>query len=263
MCIISKPINSVSKTRITVIPSVSNRQTVVYSCSIDSVLKNAMILAVWNPGNDVNNITLHNMEKVPNFNQKLSDLYEDPNRRVTKGVPKTPLVVHKVGKYDVSVAPTLSDIDNVEDELKTPPELHEFLRKSYTDDYSYLIAKFQAGKQQFHPLGYTHPRADHIFIPTLHWHQHTWWFWKYQDIQVGDFDHEIFVLNSGANVYSNKWQTILPLLCEKAEPPIQPDILTSFFRIVVEGKYKNTDIRLPWSDRTDVDLLPLIDGVFS
>jgi len=40
---------------------------------------------------------------------------------------------------------------------------------------------------------------------------------------------------------------------KKAEPPIQPDILTSFFRIVVEGKYKNTD----------VDLLSLIDGVFS
>jgi len=71
-------------------------------------------------------------------------------------LPKTPLVVHKVGKYDVSVAPTLSYI--VED---------EFLRKSYT---VILSPSFQAGKQQFHPLGYTHPRADHIFIPTLHWH---------------------------------------------------------------------------------------------
>lgn len=265
MCVIARTVSKVATTKITVLPSIKDGapyQTVMYSCRIVSLQDNAMILPAWNPGNNPDKIQLHSLEKCPYILDNLSNMFKPITGNNLKGVAKREyLPTYRVGNYIVSIAPKLSDVADVTPELSIPSDLLAFLATSYSDDFSYIVAKFIGGDHKFHPLAYSHPRMENIFIPTLHWHKHFFQLW--QNTSVGDFDHEIFMINGGLDIGDDRWRSFINIACDKAEPKITPDGLRAMCRIVLEGKYKNCDVILPWSLETDKNLTPLIDEIFS
>lgn len=169
MCIFASPVKSVRATSI-FIGRLHDRQCVVYAMAVE--LRgggNAMILPVHA---DAGDIALLDLSDVPQFFEPLAELFTPPQPRSLsyKSVSRSTLQVQKVGSYDVSVVPSVSDISRLNaDVFNVAPSTARTLAIHYPG--CALVVAVLRDSGAFHPLAYTHPRIRDVdFVPTRHAH---------------------------------------------------------------------------------------------
>ena len=181
MCMISTPIEKVSKTKILVAPNHSKTsQLVVYSNYVKNISNsNAMVLPVPNP----HSIKFIDQSGYKNLFEDCAKCFYNPNAlrsyslsnsANTKSRGTEPLEIFNVGSYKVSLAKNIEEISRVNKsvfELSTG--LAETLSMFYYQNYwGFIICKLNLGPESYHPLAYTHDIINgQIFIPTRHYHE--------------------------------------------------------------------------------------------
>ncbi len=99
------------------------------------------------------------------------------------------LEIQQVGSYKASVVPDIADFARLSDIFVIDHRVKRFIQKCYPAGYSFVVCLLDQEKE-YHPFGYIHgrPSADKLFIPTMHFHQHSG--------RHVDWDHEIYTVNS-------------------------------------------------------------------
>ncbi len=178
MCIISEPVEEVSKTKILVgVNSDFTKQITVYSNDVENYSEsNAMILPVPNP-QSVKFIDLSNYSKIFNDADSVFTLEKSRSlsRNFSLGINNT-LTIHNVGSYKASIALGLEDLKRVNKSVfNLSPGCYDLLKKDYSNPkFGFIICKLNKGKESYHPFAYSHNilSMEEIFIPTKHYHEH-------------------------------------------------------------------------------------------
>ncbi len=191
MCIMAASVTAVSGTSILVGRNESGtRQLVVYAMTVETGgQRNAMILPV--PAAAAS-IELIDVSADPKFFDRLRLAFE-PVTLGMRGMSKSRsatyvLPVQTVGSYNVSVVPTLDDLQRVDTTVfSLSPDTARLLRGHYSYGYAFVVAQLkQSGA--YHPLAYTHDVAasGQLFVPTRHGHGGP-------EKPTAHFDHRIYV----------------------------------------------------------------------
>lgn len=191
MCVISGEVNEVSKTKIACFSigysldantQVTPAQLVVYSAHVDSIPpKNAFILPVYNPGNDVNNIIPLDLSGHGNFFDVVKEIFTHwYPQYLSKSFsylgnaagPKDVLPVHKVGDYSFSLMPHKRDFHRLDKNVLNVNVSALASIDVHNDDYSFVVYQFTGtGKLDVTPFGYICPtQKEQLVLPTIHGH---------------------------------------------------------------------------------------------
>lgn len=197
MCIISKPVQSVSKTQIFAMPTLGERQLTVYKNHVSSPGENLMILPVPYPE------TLH-FETHTLFLDIFTDLHsslywtsqdrDEMPHAWTRSA--TILPVMEIGSYRVSVVPSVNEFNRLDPSVFSfPYELQELL-SSYSPVFGFVCCQLKAGGHEYEPLAYTHRQLykHSLFLPTRHYHPN--------DFGIdADWDHEIYTIRTSFDAH--------------------------------------------------------------
>lgn len=176
MCIFAEPVHRVSNTKLYIAPNADRtRQLTVYEMKVELAGDgNAMILPVR--GN-VEDVGLIDMTDFQNFFAYVEEVFQAPTRSLsfgTKGMNYDDdcLVVHDIGSYKVSLAPTIDDLDRLDPEVFTVSKAAKNALRASQDGHEggFVVAVLtQSG--EYHPLAYTSTIVDgKLFVPTRHEH---------------------------------------------------------------------------------------------
>jgi hypothetical protein len=183
MCIILKPVRSVTNTKIFVAPSLpfsTDRQLTVYLNSVNTLDSNMMILPVPYPD------SLKFEKSVMEYKSLFEDLhaslrwleYLSATTRSAFSPSNRTLPVFTVGSYSVSVAQSVQDLNNLNTSVfSLPLDLKHMLEGTYGPSaseipFGFLCCKLRPGLQTYEPIAYSHRRiySNKLFVPTKHYH---------------------------------------------------------------------------------------------
>lgn len=196
MCIIADNVKDVSETKIasfhvaysldnaiTILPG----QLVVYAAKVDSMTNtNALILPIYNPGNDYRKIIPLDFSDESSFFWDLNLIYDrwfpsgkwkiqSLSANSYSNNSESILAVHKVGDYKFSIMPSKIDFHRINRaELNINPSAKTSI-DAHSDDYSFIIYQFyQKGRLDVSPFGYICPSYNEysMIVPTIHGHPH-------------------------------------------------------------------------------------------
>lgn len=170
MCIFAGEVQKVANTRI--FASARDRERfIAYQMEVGLAEANAMILPVPTKGE----VELVDMSPYSAFFQDLEDaLFPKPRMRgmsLTKSSTPNSLPVHRIGSYEVSIAPDVDSIDRINPEVFTlSPNTKRVLSQHYAEGYAFIVCHLvESG--EIHPLGFKYiADDDKLFIPTRHEH---------------------------------------------------------------------------------------------
>lgn len=195
MCIIVPEAKEVGDTKIFVAPIAGNKQLTVYSNRVNLERPAAMILP-FPKGSLPYLVNLENYtdlfyDLASHFPEQLSIGMLINSKSSEFDLPlSSPLEVHTVGSYSVSIADNLEDLSRLrKDVFQITGDVGVMFSQYYSSGYSFMVCIMKAGAK-FHPIGYVHSRLSDksMFIPTRHYHGH---------LETNpDWDHQIYVMNS-------------------------------------------------------------------
>lgn len=196
MCCFSRPVKSVTNTRIFARPTTKGRQLVVYSMHINAAEPLAMVLPIpVATGTKEDDVKFLNLEKYPQFfDDLLSGFYQPPAAGSMVAVAAAPrsakLKVVQVGSFEASFVPTAGDFSRLDERFRLPAKSLGKL-KGY-EHHGFAVFKLKAGSQAVHPMAFEFPtaHANKLFFPTVHIH----------DGEVhakAKFDHELYCQPAG------------------------------------------------------------------
>lgn len=252
MCMFAGPVETVAKTRIYVgLDPEGGTQFTAYQMQVDlGGVANAMILAVPAAAND---ITLYDLSNCPDLFDKLENIFPRQRSRGMKmsksldGLTRS-LVVHKIGSYDVSIAPTVADIDRANPEVFTlAPDVATMLDRVYPTGFAFLICQLRVDGE-IHPLGYSAPAPSPgmMFVPTRHEHG--------DGFRKPHWDHSIYFQGSSGRPEQEPGKAGTHRHVHNARPALaemtikMPPGIRRFFygpnmhKLRYEGRRENTDL---------------------
>ena len=196
MCIIADNVKEVSNTKIvsfqtaytldggqTVIPA----QLVIYSANINSdVNSNALILPIYNPGNDYQTIIPLDLSDLPDIITNISNKFNTwfPTREkllwsqsdsFSENSYSANLQVFTVGDYKFSIMPSKLDFNRLDRTQLHINAASKVAIDVHSMDYSFIVYQFfQRGKLEVTPFGYICQSygTNSMIIPTVHGHPH-------------------------------------------------------------------------------------------
>jgi len=193
MCCFSRPVKSVSDTKIFARMGAKGRQFLVYSMKLDAAEPLAMVLPVpVAPGAKETDLRFINLEKYPEFFRDLNAGFPLPApsraRQSNKSVPldaAVPLKVEQVGSFEASFVPTANDFSRLDERFRLPPKSFDKL-KGYSK-YGFAVFKLKPGNQKIHPMAFEFPAASptRLFFPTVHIHDG-------EVHEKAEFDHDLY-----------------------------------------------------------------------
>lgn len=205
MCCFSNAVEDVSNT------SIFSRvqgleQFIVYEMTFSAAQDVAMVLPI--PvvvGSQEQDVRFINLEKYPELFSDLRDLFPDPlmgsalfDGAVSASAPAPTLEVQKVGSFEASFVPTISDFDRLDPRFRLPTEVWQDM-PGY-QDFGFAVFKLAPGRRQdVHPMAFAFPtrHSRRLFFPTVHIHDGTFH-------QNADFDHWLYCQAKSA---PQGWQT--------------------------------------------------------
>ncbi len=190
MCIFSQPVELVSDTHI--FARVANgTQFLAYEMKLSTPMENAMILPVpIAHGAEEDALEFISLENYPDFFDDLHALF--PAEKLVSAsldlalAASATLAVHRVGSFEASFVPSISDFSRLDPRFNLSPEAWEALPQVH--DYGFAVFQLVAGEARYvHPMAFSFPARspDRIVFPTIHVH----------DGEVhsqADFDHRLF-----------------------------------------------------------------------
>lgn len=196
MCIIADNVNNVSKTKIACMhvgfsfdggKNVIPGQLTVYSANIDSqVNTNALILPVFNPGNDPKKIIPLDFSTESKFFHDLKMIYARwfgykmrnksyAMKNCFDGDSST-LDVHIVGDYKFSIMSSKLDFNRLDRTQLNINPASKISIDVHNNDYSFIVYQFyQKGNIDITPFGYLNEcdiNSQNLVVPTIHGHPH-------------------------------------------------------------------------------------------
>lgn len=181
MCCFTGPVLGVDNTRIFArwLPgSRPPRQLLAYQMNFKARRDLAMVLPLpVVPGSGEKAVEFLNLEKVPDFFEKLTTLF--PERTDSYGktpamicVPaSTMLEVVKVGSFEASFVPTLADFRRLDRRFRMKEGVWEKLPQ-YAD-WGFAVFKLRRDSTTVHPMAFSFPNSmpkNGLFLPTVHIH---------------------------------------------------------------------------------------------
>jgi len=213
MCMISLPVDTVSKTKIFIgLNEDKTRQLTVYSNNVANISKsNAMVIPVPYP----NLVNFHDMSQNKFFFKDVdkSFVLETPPAKYLGTTDSLrdfilfdlPLPVFDVGSYKVSIVPQFSDMCYLDENFFIlSEELKFILSHTYHESYWGFIVFVLADDEtkEYHPFAYSHQVVNHmIYVPTRHYHCHNPY--KYKE-SYGSYFGEVFDSNLSVNEQTKK-----------------------------------------------------------
>jgi hypothetical protein len=251
MCVVSKPVETMAKTKILVAKSANNqRQLIVYANQVDNKqLKNAMILPVPNP----QSLKFDDLTDYKSlFDDCEQSFYERRDRSFTLESQSAnyfeSLPVFSVGSYNVSVAMNYNDLFRVNQSVfEMDQGCIKALKEYQLPIYGFIICNLKMGDNEYHPLAYSHNiSSGQIFVPTKHYHGDNF---ELSSGIANDWDHEIYFYNIPSsqiprqfNFETNKYQWINEDLIKKEYFDFDFGTLKTFNKIKFQGKNLNQDV---------------------
>jgi len=245
MCCFSRPVDSVTATKIFARPSTKNRQFVVYSMTISADQELAMILPLPVPAKSPEDaIRFINLEKYGNFFADLNKGFpvkpsrgKSPNSFGLGGVGSPPkLEVVEVGSFIASFVPSIADFARLDEKFRLPAGTWDKL-PAYKD-FGFAVFRLKSGEKTIHPMAFEFPRATRkIFFPTVHIHDG-----KVHD--QAEFDHVLYLQTGDTDAATMQWEES-PQLAEGfmkiADTAGVVDGKQHVYRMKIEGKKQNRD----------------------
>lgn len=193
MCCFSRPVTSVSATKIFARDAGAGRQFVVYSMNYQAAEDLAMVLplpvAEGAKEDAVRFIDLHGYEDF------FSDLHAGfPQPRGARGIgpisrspapANAPLAVVQVGSFEASFVPRVQDFARLDPRFRLPDAMWKKL-PAY-QRFGFAVFKLKKSATSVHPMAFSFPRADasKLFFPTVHIHDG-------EIHERAHFDHELY-----------------------------------------------------------------------
>ena len=250
MCCFTRPVESVSATKIFARDAGHGKQYLVYSMSYAASEDLAMVLPlpvpVGSKEDAVKFIDLHD------YSDFFSDLFTgflepdamngaEPSRGLrTAAARSIPLEVVQVGSFEASFVPQVADFARLDARFRMPDGVWDKLPAYKRTGFA--VFKLRKSARAVHPMAFVFPRADasKLFFPTVHIH----------DGKVHDtarFDHSLYCQVGSQFGKTNGWDETPELArtfmnVERSHGII--DGSTHCYRKVMKGKLKNQDTLL-------------------
>lgn len=191
MCCFSRPVKSVSDTKIFARFGAKGRQFLVYSMKLDAAEPLAMVLPIpVAEGAKETDLRFINLEKYPAFFEDMEAGFPvlipllNSVQSDYASAPAPALKVVQVGSFEASFVPTAKDFSRLDERFRLPPQSFDKL-KGYSK-FGFAVFKLKAGNQKVHPMAFEYPSSSpRLFFPTVHIH----------DGKVHDrarFDHDLY-----------------------------------------------------------------------
>ncbi|WP_437543305.1 hypothetical protein WME97_32675 [Sorangium sp. So ce367] len=200
-------------------------QVLVYSVSVRTRVKNAMVLPIPLKPGTADAIELIDLSAYPRF---FTHLYEISQGMVRGGVTLSPpreLAVVRVGSFEASIVPDIRHFTKLSRRFalgasrfmpwRRPPVVE--MMGAFYPDHAFVVYQFAPGEHRLHPFAFRfRSRYDRLFFPTRHMHQ--------GDVpQAADFDHEVYAQRAqlhtrGPDTPQDRPELELPWFIERSQP---------------------------------------------
>jgi hypothetical protein len=252
MCCFSRPVESVSATKIFARSSKDGRQFIVYSMSIQTKEDLAMILPIPVPkGSPDDAVRFINLKDYATFFDDMAGGFPQGGSggfgggRSLGGLPekRKPLPVVEVGDFGASFVPSIKDFARLDKRFRLPDAAWD--RLPQYRDYGFAVFKLKEGEakkqQKVHPMAFEFPRANRrkLFLPTVHIH----------DGKVhaeAEFDHALYCqATGGERLPMRQWLESVQLAGQFLKVGKTDGIVDGKSHVYlrsIRGKQKNEDI---------------------
>lgn len=178
MCCFSRPVQSVSATKIFSRDAGNGKQFLVYSMTYRAGEDLAMVLPLPTPpGVKEDAVQFVDLHGYPKFFDHLSNGFPEPP--VTGGIltrarnmpaARAPLAVVEVGSFEASFVPTVKDFSRLDPRFRMPEGIWDKLPQY--KQAGFAVFKLRKNVTSVHPMAFVFPRADaqKLFFPTVHIH---------------------------------------------------------------------------------------------
>jgi hypothetical protein len=256
MCMFSRPVRHVAKTRIFARPLVDGTQALVYSMNVAIAEDLAMILPLPVPPKPPEDaVRFVDLSAYPRFFADLESAFPAPLSRgrgplatQTFALESAKLEVHRVGEFEASFVPTRDDFGRLDERFQLDASLWDQLPQYGGSGFAVFKLAPQRGwfrrvrKQSVHPMAFVFPRKDpqKIFFPTVHIH----------DGQVHDeaeFDHQLYCQPDEVTAATFGWRRSEEdvgryVKAERTGGLVDGSVLA--YKREIFGKHANVDITL-------------------
>ncbi len=194
MCCFTRPVTSVSTTRIFARVDQGDRQFLVYSMQVESKESLAMVLPLpVKMGTGEDGVKFISLKKYPDFFTDMEKGFPPPgytyNSAATRSAPAPVaaevLRVVEVGDFEASFVPTEKDFSRLDERFRLPEGAWKKLPVYQT--YGFAVFKLKPGLRSVQPMAFSFPRRDAktMFFPTVHIHDG-------KVHATADFDHVLY-----------------------------------------------------------------------
>jgi hypothetical protein len=193
MCCFSRPVNSVTQTKIFARLLTRQDQSIAYHMRLDTPEDVAMILPLpVRVGSKEDSVKFIDLSGYENFFRDLKKGFPDPptksRSKYDSALPQAgALRVQTVGSFEASFVPTVDDFSRLDQRFKLPDGTWEKI-PAYKD-YGFAVFKLKKGSKKIHPMAFSFPsrlaEKAQLFFPTVHIHDG-----KVHDKE--DFDHQLY-----------------------------------------------------------------------
>ena len=179
MCVFSRAVRHVGKTKIFVGHREGGEQSLIYAMELEVDEPTAMVLPLPTPaGCDEDAVRFVSLEGYPTLFAELGAAFPALGTMLMQPAGRAPaaaaapLKVHKVGAFVASFAPTAEALDRLDAKFR----LSAAARAAVTaarEGWSYAVVQLaERGRRNVHPIGLVFPRRDPslLYVPTVHVH---------------------------------------------------------------------------------------------
>ena len=203
MCCFSRPVQSVSATKIFARSAEGGRQYLVYSMTLRAKEALAMVLPLpVKPGSGEKTVTFVDLAGYPEFFGDMETGFPQYLKgtvltRSTSPAPKAAakLEVVAVGSFEASFVPTVADFSRLDERFRLPPGTWDKL-PGYRG-HGFAVFKLKPGEAKVHPMAFSFPRANptELFFPTVHIHDG-------KVHEKAKFDHVLYCQRGPADLFT-------------------------------------------------------------
>lgn len=252
MCCFSRPVDTVSNTRILARPLADGTQLLAYGMTISAGEDLAMVLPIPVPaGSPDDAVTFIDLSAYPALFDDLDKAFPAPPMPRSRGLrslgaksaPK--LVVHKVGAFEASFVPTVADFSRLDERFRLPTAALQALPA--IADYGFAVFQLRASggsAKEIHPMAFRFPRRDssRVFFPTVHIHDGA----VHADAW---FDHALYLQSAGEppRVRQAPWtanEQRVDRVVDVGRTAGLVDGETPVWRVKLKGALPNVDVNL-------------------
>ena len=248
MCCFSKPVKSVSETKIFARLVTRKDQALAYQMRLDAPEDVAMILPLpVIKGSDEKSVEFVDLSGYADFFNDLRSGFpiafsayrtlNAPTREATDT-----LKVQTVGSFEASFVPTLADFSRLDERFKLPDGTWEKL-PAYRE-YGFAVFQLKKGNQKIHPMAFRFPSLlaaeAQLYFPTVHIHDG-----KIHSKE--EFDHDLYAQTwiNAALRSSDGWNESAQLASQFTDINKSQKLLWGgghAYRRQITGRQKNRDI---------------------